>query len=134
MTGNLGFDLAGLIDRELVKLGDFIDGTIVDAVDLVHSGLTSLVDLVEKGFLDRFGFDPLAPITVNDILSAGIASLRDLALDGVLTLQNFTDKQLDPTDLTASGLVTDTQLAAHGLINMVGKVSLYDLVNSGLTA
>ena len=62
--------------------------------------------------LDQFGFDPLASISVGDIVTAGIASLRDLALDGVLTLQNFTDKQLDPNDLTAAGLVTDAQLAA----------------------
>ena len=47
--------------------------------------------------------------------------------EGLLALQDFSDVPLDADDLTASGLVTQAEL-----IDGLGKVSLYDLVNSGL--
>ncbi|MCA9185640.1 MAG: VCBS repeat-containing protein, partial [Planctomycetales bacterium] len=132
VAGNLGFDLGEVIRQGLIRVTDFVEDTVINIVDLVSSGLVSLLDLVEQELIDRFDFDPLAPITIADILNAGITELADLVREGLLALEDFTDIDLDADAITATGLLTNAQLLAAGLINAAGNVSLHDLVNSGI--
>jgi hypothetical protein len=52
--------------------------------------------------------------------------------EGLLDVADFADVPLDADDLVASGLVSQAELLASGLIDMAGNVSLDDLIASGI--
>jgi hypothetical protein len=132
IAGNVGFDLAGMIDEGLVRVTDFLRATAVNLVALVESGLVSLLDLVQRELVDRFGFDPLAAMSIQDVIAGGMADLADLAREGLVQFEEFANIALRETDLLDSGLVTAEELAEHGLVDESGNVFLHALVDSGI--
>jgi len=132
VVGNVGFDLANLIEKGVLRLTDFAQDTLIRIAGLVDAGIVSLLDLVEQGLIDRFGFDPSTPITIEDIIAASIAGLADLAHEGLLNVANFADLSISAAALLASELVTSAELTAKNLVDQENNVSLHDLVDSGI--
>ncbi len=132
VLGNVGFDLAALLEDGVIAVTDFVEDLVIGVIDLVESGLVSLLDLIEAGLLDRLGFDPLAPVSVGDLIASGIADLADLVREGLLGIEDFDDLALDADDLVASNLVTQAELLANSLIDAAGNVSLNSLIASGI--
>ncbi len=134
IAGNVGFDLAALIEDGLVRVTDFVEGVVVDITKLVEKSLVKLIDLVEQALIDRFDFDPLAPIKVGDLLANKIADLMDLVFHGLVGLDDFVPLTFLSQTLINSGLVTQEELDASGIVDALGRVKLKDLIESGLVA
>ena len=56
----------------MLALADFVEGVVIDTIDLIESGLVSLLDLIQAELVDRFGFDPLAPVSIAGVAVAAL--------------------------------------------------------------
>jgi hypothetical protein len=88
--------------------------------------------LVERKLIDRFGFNPLSLVTIEDLVNAGIAKLEELVVEALVALDDFIDVPINADAIVNSGLLSRAQLEAKNLIDQSNNVSLHALVNSGL--
>ena len=133
VLGNVGFDLAALLEDGVIAVTDFVEGLVIGVIDLVESGLVSLLDLIEAGLrrplrlrsartgLDRrphrFRASPTSPTSCAKACSVSKTS---------------TTWPSTPTTSSRRTSSRKPNLLANSLIDAAGNVSLNSLIASGI--